>query len=217
MITDAAILQRIDTLIQRADRLLVESYQSDATGWTFVPAQGYAGWRAQSLAAISAIVGGDHIYYKEFDREVDSSLNDRVEKGRGILGGLRDDIANGYLNSFRDIVTADVFAGFLEVAGYLHEHEYKDAAASITGAVLENGLRDVLAKHDGPVSGRGNLQSLSHQIFQKKLVSGLEFKNLQAWIALRDHADHGEFSEYDAGDVKRMIDGVTDFLSRHLS
>jgi|SRR5450759_4781274 hypothetical protein len=210
-----AILARVTALIGTADRLISQAQRGDYGAW--VPKEGFAGWRAQSLAGISAIVGEDNIYYKEFEAGVENTNLDRVETGKGILNALHADIANGHLSSYRDLVTADAFAGFLEVAAYLLENKYKDASASIAGAVLENGLRDVLAKHNGQVGGRGNLQSLSQQTFQKKLVSGLEFKNLQAWIALRDHADHGEFNEYDSGDVKRMIDGVTDFLSKHLS
>jgi hypothetical protein len=213
-VEDDVTVARVTGLIGAADRLIGQALQGDF-GW-YVSAEGYAGWRAQSLAAITAIVGEDNIYYTEFQEGVNSTDRDQVQRGRGILTALRDDITNGHLSSIRDLVTADVFAGFLQVAGYLLENKYKDAAASITGAVLENGLRDVLAKHDGKVAGRGNLQSLSQQMLQKKLVSGLELKNPQAWIALRDHADHGEFKEYDVGDVKRMIDGVTDFLSKHL-
>jgi hypothetical protein len=166
------------------------------------------------LVAISSIFGKDHDYYQEFERGVSDSTRDRVERGKGILSAIHNDIINGHLSTYRDLVTADVFAGFLAIAGY--EHKYKDAAASITGAVLENGLRDVLAKSQGKVSGRGNLQSLSQLCFDKKLVSGLEFKNLQAWIALRDHADHGEFTKYNEGEVQGMIGGVTNFLSKHL-
>jgi hypothetical protein len=208
-----AILVRVVGLIGIADRLMSQAQHSEFGSW--VSAEGCAGWRARSLAAINAIVGDDNIYYKEFENGVDNNNLDRVERGKGILSALRDDIASGHLSSFRDLLTAEVFAGFLEVADYLLENKYKDAAASVTGAVLENGLRALLAKREGQIGGRGNLQSLSQQVFQKKLVSGLEFKTLRAWIALRDHADHGEFGEYQLGDVKRMIDGVTDFLSRH--
>lgn len=215
MVNDA-VLQRVDALRATADRLIAQAQRSDATGYVFTPGQAYAGWRAQSLAGINAIVGSEHIYYREFEKEVSSSTRERVQKGLGILSALREDIANGYLSSYRDLVTGEVFTGILDSASYLLENKYKDAAASITGAVLENGLRDVLTKNGGKVSNKGNLQSLSQQCFDKKLVSALAFKNLQAWIALRDHADHGEFGEYDSADVKRMIDGVTDFLSRHL-
>jgi hypothetical protein len=202
-------------LIAQAGALISQARESEATGWVTTPSEEYAGWRAQALSALRSIVGKENVYYQEFESEVTSRDVDNVRRGRGILTALHSDMANGYMRSYRDLVTADVFANFLDSAAHLLEHGYRNAAASITGAVLENGLRGILGKHAGqPVAG-GNLQSLSQQLFQKKIVSGLEQKNLQAWIALRDHADHGEFDAYDSGDVRRMIDGVTAFLAKH--
>ncbi len=67
---------------------------------------------------------------------------------RGMLQALRNDYEAGYLQSVVELVHADIFADFLDMAHYLLEHNYKDAAAVITGSVLEAHLRKLCGKHD---------------------------------------------------------------------
>jgi hypothetical protein len=213
MDTQELLVKRLDDLVAQADDLLRRQYQSDV--WHFVPAEGYFKWRSQSLVLLASLGSVAEIYKTEFEVEVNDSVPSRVEKGKGILTGIRDDAVNGYLTSYRSLVTAEVWTDFLEMATHLVEHGYKEAATSLTGAVLENGFRELLAKAGEPPKQRGNLQALSLIAYQKKLVTPLEHKTAQAWIALRDHADHGDFANVDTGEVRRMIDGVTAFLSRH--
>ena len=55
----------------------------------------------------------------------------------GLLNALRDDYEAGFVRDFAEIIHAGVFADFLETAAELLDKGYKDAAAVITGSVLD--------------------------------------------------------------------------------
>ena len=82
--------------------------------------------------------------------------------------------------------------------------------------MLEDGLRRVAAKHDVKTKS-DNLASLTTKIADAGVMTRLEQKQAAVWIVLRNHADHAEFDKYTADDVRRMLDGVTDFLAKHLA
>jgi len=42
----------------------------------------------------------------------------------------------------------------------------------------------------------------------------LEQKSVTSWLDLRNKAAHGQYSEYDAQQVRTIMIGVTDFMNR---
>ncbi len=45
--------------------------------------------------------------------------------------------------------------------------------------------------------------------------SGLDQKNVTAWLGLRNKAAHGQYADYQKDQVALMIDAVRNFMSRH--
>jgi hypothetical protein len=137
----------------------------------------------------------------------------------GILRALRAAYLGGYLKTLQDLVAADVFSDFLEAAEHLLDSGYKDAAAVITGAVLEEHLKKLVRQHGGStIDGRGRpirVDALNADLARRGSYGNLDQKNVTAWLGLRNHAAHGEYSEYDAARVKLMIEGARLFLSQH--
>ena len=213
----ARMLERLTRLIDDANTLLSQRTRSEYSGGTIVPLEGFRKWKAQSLVAIATVVGEQDAYYREFVDAVRDQYASHVESGRGILAGLLDDVAAGYLVRVRQLIEADLLSDFLDMAEHLLANGYVVAAASIAGATLENGLRDILVEHGEELKQRGNLQSLAQMALQKQIVTSLEHKSVQVWVQLRDHADHGEFDKVQEHDVRQMLGGVRDFLSKHLA
>lgn len=129
-------------------------------------------------------------------------------------GRSHEDLVGGYLFNVRTLVAAEVFSDFLEMAQHLLDNGYKDPAASLTGAVLEDGLRRVCTKHT--ISTTGDLSSQNTKLGDASVYNRLMQKRVAVWIAVRNHADHGQFSEYTEADVRQMLSGVTELLSAHL-
>jgi hypothetical protein len=179
--------------------------------------QGYAhffGWRAQAISALQSIIGDEHIYTLEFQKRV--NYQNGPAPGLEILRRLRSDIENGYLRKTANIISAEVFSDFLEMAEHLLAEGYKDPAASLTGAVLEDGLRRISLNNDIPVTERDNLSSLKDKCAGKKIFNNLVRQQITAWTTLRNSADHGKFDEYTAEHVRSMISDVRSFLATFL-
>jgi hypothetical protein len=68
----------------------------------------------------------------------------------GMLQALRTEYEAGYLQSVVELVHADIFADFLEMAHHLLEQGYKDPAAVVTGSVLESHLHKLCDKNSIP-------------------------------------------------------------------
>lgn len=139
-----------------------------------------------------------------------------VKTGQGILRAVREDVEGGYLTDIRTLISAEVFTDFLEMAEHLHDNGYKDPAASLTGAVLEDGLRKIADANIVKLKAREDLSSLNSKLVSADVYNNLMRKKIQVWIDVRNNADHGHFGEYDTNDVTDMISGVERFLADYL-
>jgi hypothetical protein len=134
----------------------------------------------------------------------------------GILRGLYKDLDSGLLIDIRTIVEAEVFSDLLEMAEHLLENGYKDPAAMLIGAVLEDGLRRIARKHHITVKDDDNISSLNQKLYQKQVFNKLTLQQVKAWNDIRDSAAHGKFDEYPIEDVRLMLEGVRILLDKYL-
>lgn len=135
----------------------------------------------------------------------------------GILTSLRDDISAGRLSTLTELVHADVFSDFLDMGEHLLQEGYKDAAAVLTGGVLEEHLRKLCSKHAIP-TGNGSrhkkADTLNAELAAASAYSKLDQKNVTAWLGLRNDAAHGNYTAYASQQVKLLIQSVRDFITR---
>jgi hypothetical protein len=136
----------------------------------------------------------------------------------GILKALRADYAAGYLQSITELIHADIFSDFLEMADYLIEQGYKDPSAVIVGSVLEEHLRNLCGKVGIPVTQGGRpkkADTLNAELAGVNVYSKLDQKSVTAWLDLRNKAAHGKYSEYTKDQVALLIQSIRDFISRN--
>jgi hypothetical protein len=174
----------------------------------------FQGWRTQAISALYTIVGDDNIYTTEFEEH--ATHRNGPYAGVEILRRLHSDIENGYLRKTANIISAEVFGDFLEMSQHLLDEGYKDPAASLTGAVLEDGLRRIARNNNITVTDRDDLSSLRDKCVGKKVFNNLVRQQITSWTTLRNAADHGKFSEYTEQQVGSMIADVRAFLAIHL-
>jgi len=198
-------------LVERIDQLIAKGPLPGQ-----VSAQAFAEFKAQGLNLLIGTFGLGHIYTESFRNEVTVATNANVRAGQGILRGLRQDLIAGDLPDLRTLISAEVFSNFLEMAKHLLDTQYKDAAASLSGAVLEDGLRRIAEKVGISTKSGDDLSSLSQKLAAKSVYSSLVLKKLQVWIAVRNNADHAKWTEYTEQDVRDMHKGVSDFLAEYL-
>ena len=139
----------------------------------------------------------------------------------GVLQALSKDVKAGYLQSFEELIHGELFGDFLDMAQHLVESTYKDAAAVIAGSSLEGHLRQLAMKSSvdtvrttvsGEVPKTADL--LNSDLAKAGAYSVMDQKNVTAWLDLRNKAAHGKYAEYENGQVKIMIDGIRNFITR---
>ncbi|MDZ4316913.1 MAG: hypothetical protein U0989_19375 [Azonexus sp.] len=152
--------------------------------------------------------------YKQYGR--DNSHNITILTG--VLRALKADYTAGRLQSITELIHADLFSDFLEMAQHLHSGGYKDAAAVIAGSVLEGHLRKLSEKHgiateqnDRPKKA----DAINSELAAAGVYSKLDQKNVTAWLGLRNHAAHGQYAEYTKDQVSLFLQSTSEFLSRH--
>jgi hypothetical protein len=141
-----------------------------------------------------------------------------IEPLLGILKALRADYAAGYLTTIEELIHADLFSDFLEMAEHLINQGYKDPAAVLVGSVLEEHLRKLCVKNGLPVSAGANYKkadTLNADLAGAAVYSKLDQKSITAWLDLRNKAAHGHYAEYTKDQVQLMLDGVRHFIVRH--
>ena len=216
---EAKLLDRLKQLIERGERVLSTRRPLDAgiSGPDRVDNAAFSQWKAGALSFLNVVFGQDSTHFEQFSTQCRTSYYSSAVTGQGILKAAMEDFEGGYLISLEELVSADVFADFLEMAQYLLEQGYKDPTASLIGAVLENGLRRIARNNDVELRAGDDLSTLNQKLADKPVYNRLTQKRVQVWAAVRNNADHGHFSEYDRKVVEEMLRGVTDFLEAHLS
>lgn len=214
---DQRIHDRATALVDKGNDVLLTDTPSSGIGFPTLDDQAYSNWRSQSLAFLRDLLGHDNTYTTEFDRyTAEGGYVGNTEAGIGILRAVVEDIEQGHIETVRQLITAEVFTDMFEQAEYLLESGYKAPAASLAGAVLENGLRTIANRNQIQVRSRDDLSSLSQRLASKGIYNRLIQKRVAVWTDVRNAADHGQFDEFDGNDVKDLIQGAQTLLADHM-
>jgi hypothetical protein len=220
MLTTAKLLERVDALIALAERSIGSQRKIDYA--TYVDATIFKELRSSSLSFIALTFGPAHPYCSEFDTEIKSLDPGDSREALGILTAIRKEIAEGWLVTLRGLVAAEFFADFLEMADHLFAQGYKDPAAVLAGSVLEGHLRQLSGANEIAVTeqkdGRDvprKADSLNADLSRAEVYNKLDQKSVTSWLDLRNKAAHGKYEEYQAEQVRLMIGGVRDFITRN--
>jgi hypothetical protein len=225
VVTDQIVIERLDSLIEQGELILANPKVVGGTGGMIARAtypvqrlpdvELYARWHSQSIALLSDLLGPNHTYTKQFEKAAsDQSALASVQYGQGVLRATRMDATGGHLARVRTLMVAEVFDDFLAMADHLMSQNYKDAAAMLIGAVLEDGLRRIATRLDPTATG--NMNALNTFCYGKDAYNKLVFRRVQAWTDIRNFADHSDFGQYSIDDVRQMLTGIRGFLTEHL-
>ena len=211
---DERILCRAIRLVKKGNEVLSTVRPIPDTYFSASDTQAYANWRSQSLAFLADLLGPTHVYTTTFREETEETLGtDNIRGGIGILQAVVEDIEQRFIETVRQLITADVLSDFFEQAAYLLENGYKAPAASLAGAVLENGLRSIASSNGVQVRAKDDLSSLSHKLASNGIYTRLVQKKVSVWTDVRNAADHGQFNEFSDQDVDDLIKGAQSLLA----
>jgi hypothetical protein len=215
---DSSLLQQLQKLETKFEVLRRDSENKDLSGGT-VTIDAVSEFVAGSRAAIARIAGNNSAYMAEFDavRAAKSYIGSQAIRIAGIVRQLKQDFGDGYLSSARELLHAETFADFLEMADHLLSEGYKDAAAVIAGSSLEVHLRNLADKHNLTVELNGKAKKadqVNSDLASASAYSKLDQKNVTAWLDLRNKAAHGHYGDYTSTQVSHLVSQIRDFMVR---
>ena len=175
-----------------------------------------------AAAAIDRIAGSESVY----GRQMHTALTERDAYSHhryvGIVRALRDDVANGFLINIKEFVHGEMFSDFLDMADYLVNQGFKDAAAVMRVELLEAHLRQLCIKNTidieilmGTDIRPKRAEQLNADLAKKKVYGILEQKQITAWLDLRNKATHAKYGEYTREHVSLMLLGIRNFISSY--
>jgi len=179
----------------------------------------------RAVASIHRITGDQSPYSKEVERSMKAmpQLHEHTTSIMGVAKGLLEDMEAGYTKSLVEIVHADLFSDFLEMAEHLRASGYKDAAAVLAGSTVESHLRELCRKAGIAVdntNGSGGkapkkADTMNADLAGAGVYSKLDQKSVTAWLDLRNKAAHGDYGKYTDDQVAILISSVRDFIVRN--
>src|SRR5581483_5989860 len=108
---------RADQLIRQADEVLkTRSHFNDAYWQEHnVDSAASSSYRAACLSFLTQAFGEAHSYTKELARVFQGSGRQDVREAQALLRAAREELAGGWFVALRSLVSAEVFADFLEM------------------------------------------------------------------------------------------------------
>jgi hypothetical protein len=222
-VVDKVIAERFDNVIAKAD-IALRSVRSSAGG-NFADSALLQEWRAQSLTLLQALFPVDAPYVTLFLKRTEPShyVKDEIEGGKGILLAAQEDFNKGYLWTLKERVHAEVFADFLEMASSLVGDGYIDAAAVIAVGTLEEHMRQLCAKtgvattvpKQGGSTEPKKASAMNRDLWQQGVYDKPEWRQVDAWLDIRNDPAHGHYKKYPQQQVELMIEGIRGFFLRN--
>lgn len=170
---------------------------------------------ARMRAAITRLAPPRSVYLTE-------AKTDNYFSILGVVKALRADYAAGYMQSYRQLINADLFSDFLGMAEYLlQEEQLKQPAAVVAGGVLEEHVRKLCDQfgvsttiQEGSKTKPKKIDVMNADLAKANAYGRNDQKQVTAWCGIRNSAAHAKYDEFDESQVRMMIAGIRDFVSR---
>ena len=215
--TDTFEKQLTEIITEYESGLSKSSYSDASDMFTFTQ---ITDLQARCIAAIVR-ASGSNSFYQNMAKEIGTTndqVYDHVAMQIGVAKALLSDIQHGYMKSFEELVHSNVFSDFLEMADYLLEKGYKDAAAVLAGSTLEVHLKKLCNKNGVNIILNGKPKKadlLNAELRKQGVYTLLEQKSITAWLDLRNNAAHGKYANYDENQVRLLVASIRDYIIRH--
>ncbi len=138
-----------------------------------------------------------------------------MEATLGVLVGLRETVAAGFLASMEARIRGNVEDDFLGQGATLLASGYHVAAMVLVGGVLEDRLRVLVAACGVPITDSGSLSKYNDALVKAGTYDQPTWRRIQSIADLRNRAAHGGA---DAANVKpEDVDDALKYVGRFLA
>ena len=215
------IKQKFEKLLANGNEILQRCGYTESKGLYSHPSNvDYLRFRAETTNLILRVCGKNSPHYLEIvnianDKQM-SSNSYYFTLCFGILEAAYADYSEGFLFDLKSLISAEILGDFTEQAEELFSKNYYVAAASLTGAVLENSLRRICENNLIVTPEKSGIEIYNIALAKAEIYNKLKQKQITVWADLRNKADHGQFKDVNKNDVEDMIKWVKKFQDEFL-
>lgn len=187
-------------------------------GQKHVESSSWQKWSTSVLSLLKTVFGTDSPHLRNFMKVYDQTkpytpLN-VFHAAQGVFHAAKEDYEGGYVFSLETAISGEVFGDFIALAKQSLADGYKDVAAVLACAALEDTLkRYALTQHLSV--GNKDMKKVVDALKSKGLVSGAQKTLLDTMPKIRDYAMHANWGKITAEDVGSVIGFVEQFLISH--
>jgi hypothetical protein len=218
---DQAISDKFALLLKEGEEILRQHGWPSDEHYHHPEQVDYVRFRTEALNLVRRVCGPESDHYLELRRlaeDKSSAFNSYYFRDCfAVLQAASRDLEHGLLAEVRVLVAAEVLDDFIEQAEFLLRGGYHIAAASLSGAVLEDTLRKLAEKNGLTIPDRRKLDPLNAELAKAGAYNKLVQKSITAYSDIRNNADHGHFDQFGKDDVEAMVKWVRRFVTEHLS
>jgi hypothetical protein len=182
-------------------------------GITYVDSESWQKWSTNVLNILYAVFGPNSVHYQNFKKihdNFDGSTSD-FGSARGVFIAAKEDFEGGYIFSLKNTISGEIFGDFVALAKQSLSDDYKEVAAVLACAALEDALKRFASTHGLDVEGKA-MQQVVAALKSKGFVTGAQKTLLDTMPKIRDYAMHANWDKIKAPDVSSVIGFVEQFL-----
>jgi hypothetical protein len=218
-----------EDLLKRFESIKRYPLSNYSTSTYWYEGTGAHAWATEAEAALAAVFPPADANRQSWERLLQglrpgAPHGGTLEGMLGVLQGAARQIRDGRIGNLINTVRVETEDELLDQAQTLLNAKPTPllvAATVIAGGALETHLRHLVSKHGLTVNGDGSINTYDGAIAQARNTGTItvyvqtDSKLVTAWGGMRHDAAHtpGTFSR-SADDVRRMIEGIREFISR---
>jgi len=173
----------------------------------------WRGWATSVQNLLKAVYGDGSDYYNNFSTAYKTATEYEVSIQRmfHIFNSAKTDFEGGFVFNVELRVSGEVFGDFVALARKSLDEGYKDVAAVLACAALEDALKRYAAANKLDVEGK-TMADIINALKSAALVAGAQKTMLDRMPTIRNYALHANWEKISEPDVGGAIGFVEQFL-----
>ena len=208
-------LQRFRELQDQSDSI---QFEPNKYGSLYAPRFVWLSWATSAESLIKAVFGEESPHYINFANVIKNCRGSElsIKTLQGIFLSAKEAFEGGYVFSIELSISGDIFGDFVVLAKQSLAEGYKDVAAVLASAALEDALKRY-AKVNGLNVDGATMAKVISAIKSKGLVSGARKSMLDTMLQIRNYTMHAEWEKVNEPEVNSIIGYVEQFLLQEFS
>ena len=214
MKTNEIVLKRFQELEAASTKVRFNQIKQ----YTFIEDQSWQKWATNVLNLLQQVFGVQSVHYQNFRCIYNKPSHGKSEFNAafGVFLAAKEDYEGGYLFSLESTISGEIFGDFIALARHSINEGYKDVAAVLACAALEDALKNIAVKY-GLEVGNKPMKEVVSALKSIGLVGGAQKSLLNTMPKIRDYAMHANWEKIKPEDVSSVIGFIEQLLLQHFS